>query len=197
MNRYSYKVTLINVGLKKIQYPISSRVIHNPNPYPNPNPYLNKHQPNTSPNPHSKMSLQRFSAPFQTIDLVWHEIAQIVRPIIPALSREGHKGQMGRVGILGGSRDYCGAPYYASTASLKFGADLSYIFCSSMAAPPIKSYSPGFSTPLSSFLSPSSLSPFSSFSSRFYLYLILFRSELGNTQYLHLTHLRGYGYSYL
>ena len=35
-----------------------------------------------------------------------------------------------------------GAPYYAGQSALKYGADLSYIFCAKEAAIPIKSYSP-------------------------------------------------------
>ena len=65
-----------------------------------------------------------------------------LRRIIPALTSQVHKGQMGRVGIVGGSVDFTGAPYYAGSASLKFGGDLSYIFCAKQAAIPIKSYSP-------------------------------------------------------
>ena len=53
-----------------------------------------------------------------------------------------HKGSCGRVGVLGGSPDYTGAPYYAAISALKFGADLSYVFCAAEAGPAIKSYSP-------------------------------------------------------
>lgn len=49
---------------------------------------------------------------------------------------------MGRIGILGGSSAFTGAPYYAALSALKHGADLAYIFCEDMAAIPIKSYSP-------------------------------------------------------
>ena len=49
---------------------------------------------------------------------------------------------MGRVGILGGSEEYTGAPYYAGKSALMLGADLSYIFCAESAMTPIKSYSP-------------------------------------------------------
>jgi ATP-dependent NAD(P)H-hydrate dehydratase len=43
---------------------------------------------------------------------------------------------------LGGSPRYTGAPYYAAMASLKVGADLSFVFCAKEAAIPIKCYSP-------------------------------------------------------
>lgn len=62
--------------------------------------------------------------------------------LVPPLTDSLHKGQMGRIGIIGGSVDFTGAPYYAASASLKFGGDLSYVFCAKQAAVPIKSYSP-------------------------------------------------------
>lgn len=65
-----------------------------------------------------------------------------VKEIIPPLNAGLHKGQAGRVGILGGSRDYTGAPYFAGMAALRAGADLAHIICSPAAAPAIKSYAP-------------------------------------------------------
>jgi ATP-dependent NAD(P)H-hydrate dehydratase len=65
-----------------------------------------------------------------------------IRQIIPPLEFSSRKGDFGRIGILGGSVDYTGAPYYAGKASLLFGADLSFIFCASEASIPLKSYSP-------------------------------------------------------
>ena len=58
------------------------------------------------------------------------------------LSSDNHKGSSGRIGILGGSAQYTGAPYYAGMAALQTGADLAYIFCAQEAALAIKSYSP-------------------------------------------------------
>lgn len=58
------------------------------------------------------------------------------------LTSASHKGSSGRVGVLGGSARYTGAPYYAAMASLTVGADLSFVFCAEEAAVPIKSYSP-------------------------------------------------------
>ena len=49
---------------------------------------------------------------------------------------------LGRVGIIGGSFEYTGAPFYAGMAALKTGADLCHIFCAEEAAIPLKSYSP-------------------------------------------------------
>ncbi|KAH7638881.1 atp-dependent h-hydrate dehydratase-like protein [Dermatophagoides farinae] len=46
--------------------------------------------------------------------------------IIPPLRPEFHKGQAGRIGLIGGSREYTGAPYFSAISSMKTGADLSY-----------------------------------------------------------------------
>ena len=58
------------------------------------------------------------------------------------LSSDHHKGSSGRIGVLGGSAQYTGAPYYAGMAALQTGADLAYVFCAQEAALAIKSYSP-------------------------------------------------------
>ena len=44
--------------------------------------------------------------------------------------------------MLGGSARYTGAPFYAAMASLKVGADLSFVFTAEEACLPIKCYSP-------------------------------------------------------
>mmetsp|Transcript_24006 Transcript_24006/g.56656 ORF Transcript_24006/g.56656 Transcript_24006/m.56656 type:complete len:404 (+) Transcript_24006:56-1267(+) len=76
----------------------------------------------------------------------WSEDAEnrrraLERCVIP-LSASSYKGSSGRVGVLGGSERYTGAPYYAAMASLKCGADLAFCFCAEEAAIPLKSYSP-------------------------------------------------------
>ena len=53
-----------------------------------------------------------------------------------------HKGQLGRVAVIGGSADYTGAPFFSAMASARLGCDLSYVFCEPSAAATIKSYSP-------------------------------------------------------
>lgn len=53
-----------------------------------------------------------------------------------------HKGQNGRVLIVGGSKDYSGAPAIAALSALKSGADLAVVACPSVVSSPIKSYSP-------------------------------------------------------
>lgn len=64
------------------------------------------------------------------------------RQCVPLLENSLHKGQAGRIGVVGGSFEYTGAPYFAAISALKFGADLVHVFCSRDAAIPIKSYSP-------------------------------------------------------
>lgn len=72
----------------------------------------------------------------------WRIGGDVVRSLVPALSSESHKGQLGRIGVVGGSVEYTGAPYYAAISALHVGADLAWIFTARDAAIPIKSYSP-------------------------------------------------------
>ncbi|KAH8739250.1 hypothetical protein FG386_000007 [Cryptosporidium ryanae] len=65
-----------------------------------------------------------------------------VRSYVPNLCSDLRKGNLGRIGIIGGSKEYSGAPYFAGISSLKIGADLCHIFCTPEAATPIKCYSP-------------------------------------------------------
>ncbi|KAF8634554.1 hypothetical protein AX17_004144 [Amanita inopinata Kibby_2008] len=62
--------------------------------------------------------------------------------LIPPLNGTLHKGQAGRVGVLGGALDYTGAPYFAAMSALRFGSDLSHVICAPTAADAIKSFSP-------------------------------------------------------
>lgn len=64
------------------------------------------------------------------------------KTLLPVLSYNLHKGQSGRIGIIGGCEEYTGAPYYAAISALRTGADLVYVFCFKSAAPVIKSFSP-------------------------------------------------------
>lgn len=79
---------------------------------------------------------------FQVHTLAWKDIASLAQQIVPPLLSSSHKGSMGRLAVIGGSKDYTGAPFYAAQAGLKFGADLSFVFCSQQASVPIKCYSP-------------------------------------------------------
>ncbi|KAF3674520.1 ATP-dependent (S)-NAD(P)H-hydrate dehydratase [Capsicum annuum] len=66
----------------------------------------------------------------------------IFRSILPGLESSKHKGQAGKIAVVGGCREYTGAPYFSAISALKIGADLSHVFCTKDAAPVIKSYSP-------------------------------------------------------
>ncbi|MDP1553426.1 MAG: NAD(P)H-hydrate epimerase, partial [Methanobacteriaceae archaeon] len=56
--------------------------------------------------------------------------------------QNAHKGGNGRVLIVGGSKEYSGAPALAGMAALSAGVDLVTIVCPDSASVPIKSYSP-------------------------------------------------------
>jgi len=67
---------------------------------------------------------------------------ELARLLIPRLTAELHKGQCGKVGVVGGCLEYTGAPYYAAFTALKTGADLAHVFCAENAGTAIKAYSP-------------------------------------------------------
>ncbi|RIB21532.1 Ribokinase-like protein [Gigaspora rosea] len=67
----------------------------------------------------------------------------VIRRLIPPLSPDFHKGQAGRVCVIGGSDDYTGAPYFSAISALKLGADMAHVVCQPTAAIAIKNYSPG------------------------------------------------------
>ncbi|VFQ60173.1 unnamed protein product [Cuscuta campestris] len=66
----------------------------------------------------------------------------VLRSITPNLIYTKHKGQAGKIAVVGGCREYTGAPYFAAISALKIGADLSHVFCTKDAGSVIKSYSP-------------------------------------------------------
>jgi len=70
------------------------------------------------------------------------ELLTQVKQLIPPLTGKLHKGQSGRVGVVGGALDYTGAPFFAAISALRMGADLSHVICSPTAASAIKTYSP-------------------------------------------------------
>ncbi|KAK5658864.1 hypothetical protein OQA88_1678 [Cercophora sp. LCS_1] len=65
-----------------------------------------------------------------------------VRQMIPPMLDKFHKGQLGRVAVIGGSEDYTGAPYFSAMASARLGCDMSHVICTPTAAAVIKTYSP-------------------------------------------------------
>jgi ATP-dependent NAD(P)H-hydrate dehydratase len=70
------------------------------------------------------------------------KIEHALHAIVPPLGGARYKGQSGRIGVVGGSLEYTGAPFYAAISALKLGADLSHVFCEASAGSAIKSYSP-------------------------------------------------------
>lgn len=64
------------------------------------------------------------------------------RENLPKLGGSAHKGQAGRVLVIGGSQQYTGAPFFAGMSAFRAGADLVTIACHPGAAPALKSYSP-------------------------------------------------------
>lgn len=65
-----------------------------------------------------------------------------VSSILPQLQSRGYKGDNGRIGVIGGSYEFTGAPFYSAISALKSGADLAHIFCSKSSSISIKAYSP-------------------------------------------------------
>lgn len=49
-----------------------------------------------------------------------------IKMCIPPLDNDRHKGQAGRIGIIGGSLEYTGAPYFAGISALK--VSIIYLF---------------------------------------------------------------------
>jgi len=70
------------------------------------------------------------------------ELLAKIRQIVPPMLEKFHKGQLGRVAVIGGSEDYTGAPYFSAMASARLGCDMSHIICTPGAAAVIKTYSP-------------------------------------------------------
>lgn len=67
---------------------------------------------------------------------------EALRAAVPPLTHSSYKGVAGRIGVIGGSFEYTGAPYFAAISAMKTGADLVHVFCSKDSAPVLKSYSP-------------------------------------------------------
>ncbi|KAL1111237.1 hypothetical protein V6Z11_D02G045700 [Gossypium hirsutum] len=76
----------------------------------------------------------------------------VLRTITPSLDPTRHKGQAGKIAVIGGCREYTGAPYFAAISALKIVSEyilvsilalariLSHVFCTEGAATVIKSY---------------------------------------------------------
>lgn len=51
-------------------------------------------------------------------------ILRNAKACIPSLNNNSHKGQAGRIGIIGGSLEYTGAPYFAGISALRVSKNL-------------------------------------------------------------------------
>ncbi|RDA89973.1 hypothetical protein CP533_0864 [Ophiocordyceps camponoti-saundersi (nom. inval.)] len=70
-------------------------------------------------------------------------VLERVRRMIPPLLDKFHKGSiLGRVGVIGGSLDYTGAPFFSAMASARLGCDMSHVICTPGAGAVVKTYSP-------------------------------------------------------
>lgn len=66
--------------------------------------------------------------------------SKIIRTIVvPLLSINSYKGENGKIGIIGGSFEYTGAPYLSAMAAMRIGCDITHIFTTKDASIPIKS----------------------------------------------------------
>ncbi|KAH6854167.1 Ribokinase-like protein [Chaetomium sp. MPI-CAGE-AT-0009] len=82
------------------------------------------------------------SPPLSNMSPATKDVIARVRQMIPPMLEKFHKGQLGRVGVIGGSEDYTGAPYFSAMASARLGCDMSHVICTPAAAAVIKTYSP-------------------------------------------------------
>ncbi|KAL6767531.1 hypothetical protein ACKKBF_B35600 [Auxenochlorella protothecoides x Auxenochlorella symbiontica] len=69
-------------------------------------------------------------------------LLQQVLALIPKLSEDRHKGQAGKIAVIGGCREYTGAPFFSAISALRVGSDIAHVFCTQGAATVIKGYSP-------------------------------------------------------
>ena len=86
---------------------------------------------------------QRFSSHIlMSVTPSVEECIQLIRAVVPPLDGSLYKGQAGKIAVIGGSKEYTGAPYFAAISAMRGGADLSFVYCAEEAAQTIKSYSP-------------------------------------------------------
>ncbi|KAJ0174254.1 hypothetical protein K1T71_010400 [Dendrolimus kikuchii] len=87
------------------------------------------------------VSLCLISISNSVVSLSTLELKHLMKKIIPSL--EGTvKGDLGKIGVLGGSIEYTGAPYFTAISAFKVGADLVYVVTTDNTAQVIKVYSP-------------------------------------------------------
>eukprot|EP01091_Cochliopodium_minus_P011543 TRINITY_DN329_c0_g1_i1.p1 TRINITY_DN329_c0_g1~~TRINITY_DN329_c0_g1_i1.p1 ORF type:complete len:251 (-),score=74.46 TRINITY_DN329_c0_g1_i1:81-797(-) len=67
-------------------------------------------------------------------------IFESIKKWIPKLTSKSYKGSSGKVGVIGGCKDYTGAPYFSAISSLRVGADIAHVFCTESSSNVIKSF---------------------------------------------------------
>jgi len=50
-----------------------------------------------------------------------------IRNLVPVLSSDKHKGQSGKIGVVGGCEEYTGAPFFAAYSALNVKALLTVV----------------------------------------------------------------------
>jgi len=63
-------------------------------------------------------------------------------PTLKKRKKDAHKGEFGKILIIGGSKNYSGAPAYASLTGINFGIDLVITYVPEVIANALRSYSP-------------------------------------------------------
>jgi ADP-dependent NAD(P)H-hydrate dehydratase / NAD(P)H-hydrate epimerase len=63
-------------------------------------------------------------------------------PTLKKRKNDSHKGEFGKLLIIGGSKNYSGAPAYAAMTAINFGCDLVITYTPSVVGDVIRSYSP-------------------------------------------------------
>ena len=63
-------------------------------------------------------------------------------PTLKVRKIDNHKGQFGRILVIGGSKNYSGAPAYSSLTGINFGCDLVITYTPQVVGDVIRSYSP-------------------------------------------------------
>lgn len=81
-------------------------------------------------------------APAPEMSAATKSILAKVQRLVPPMLDTFHKGQLGRIAVIGGSQDYAGAPYFSAMASARLGCDMSHVICTPGAGAVIKTYSP-------------------------------------------------------
>ena len=65
-------------------------------------------------------------------------------PTLKTRKTENHKGEFGRLLVIGGSKNYSGAPAYCSLTGIKFGLDLVITYTPEVIGNVIRKYSPNY-----------------------------------------------------